>query len=186
MLHSLLWKSSPDLCVGTLRAGMGGDADGKDNVVGNASATRSGSSRRHLIHHLGEPRREKPDPGRRPRRPSVSSPISRPPKRENSFLAEKEWEISLPLSMRARSRQTLSVDHYQYCTAIPIGTELGSDLGIRRTHGGDRVHGRKRNPGVPCGSLAGAGSEHSPESALRKKLHIIPRIRWLPENAPLP
>ena len=27
--------------------------------------------------------------------------------------------------------------------------------------------------GVPCGSLAGAGSEHSPESALRKKLRIL-------------
>ena len=33
-----------DLCVGTLRAGMGGDADGKDNVVGNASATVPGAA----------------------------------------------------------------------------------------------------------------------------------------------
>ena len=33
-----------DLCVGTLRSGMGGDSEGKDNVVGNASATVPGAA----------------------------------------------------------------------------------------------------------------------------------------------
>ena len=33
-----------DLCVGTLRTSMGGDPEGKDNVIGNASATVPGAA----------------------------------------------------------------------------------------------------------------------------------------------
>ena len=111
-----------DLCVGTLRSGMGGDSEGKDNVVGNASATVPGAA--------GD----------------TSSIIWESRGVKNLILADGPAGLRLqPLFKTTKEGELLpggegigdiiapfdeskipadAVDHYQYCTAIPIGTEL--------------------------------------------------------------
>ena len=111
-----------DLCVGTLRTSMGGDPEGKDNVIGNASATVPGAA--------GD----------------TSSIIWESRGVKNLILADGPAGLRLQPLFKTTKEGTLlpggegmgdifapfdesripadAVDHYQYCTAIPIGTEL--------------------------------------------------------------
>ena len=111
-----------DLCVGTLRAGMGGDADGKDNVVGNASATVPGAAG-DTSSIIWESRGVKnlilaDGPAGLRLQPHFKTT------KEGELLPGGEGMGDIVAAFDESKIPADAVDHYQYCTAIPIGTEL--------------------------------------------------------------
>ena len=111
-----------DLCVGTLRSGMGGDSEGKDNVVGNASATVPGAAG-DTSSIIWESRGVKnlilaDGPAGLRLQPHFKTT------KEGELLPGGEGMGDIVAAFDESKIPADAVDHYQYCTAIPIGTEL--------------------------------------------------------------